>query len=69
MIESFHNPDQVTSPDKFEEDVILEHSLRPDQFNDFVGQKETVENLKIYIKAASQRNDALDHVLLFGPPG
>ena len=69
MIESFHNPDQVTSPDKFEEDVILEHSLRPNQFNDFVGQKETVENLKIYIKAASQRNDALDHVLLFGPPG
>ena len=69
MIESIHNPDQVTSPDKFEEDVILEHSLRPNQFNDFVGQKETVENLKIYIKAASQRNDALDHVLLFGPPG
>ena len=69
MIESFHNPDQVTSPDKFEEDVILEQSLRPSRFDEFVGQEETVENLKVYIQAAGQRGDALDHVLLFGPPG
>ena len=69
MIESFHNPDQVTSPDKFEEDVILEQSLRPSQFNEFVGQEETIENLNVYIQAASQRKEALDHVLLFGPPG
>ena len=69
MIESFHNPDQVTSPDKFEEDVILEQSLRPSRFDEFVGQEETVENLKVYIQAASQRAEALDHVLLFGPPG
>ena len=69
MIESFHNPDQVTSPDKFEEDAILEQSLRPSRFDEFVGQEETVENLKVYIQAASQRSEALDHVLLFGPPG
>ena len=69
MIESFHNPDQVTSPDKFEEDAILEQSLRPSRFDEFVGQKETVENLKVYIQAADQRDEALDHVLLFGPPG
>jgi len=69
MIESFHNPDQVTSPDKFDEDAILEQSLRPSRFDEFVGQNETVENLKVYIEAASQRGDALDHVLLFGPPG
>jgi len=69
MIESFHNPDQVTSPDKFEEDEILEKSLRPSRFDDFVGQEETVENLKVYIEAALQRSEALDHVLLFGPPG
>ena len=69
MIESFHNTDQVTSPDKFEEDVILEQSLRPSRFDEFVGQRETVENLKVYIQAAMQRSDALDHVLLFGPPG
>ena len=69
MIESYNNPDQVTSPDKFEEDIALEKSLRPSKFDDFVGQKETVENLKVYIEAAMQRNEALDHVLLFGPPG
>ena len=69
MIESLHNPDQVTSPDKFEEDVILEQSLRPSRFDEFVGQDDTVDNLKVYIQAANQRNEALDHVLLFGPPG
>ena len=69
MIESFNNPDQVTSPDKFEEDIVLEQSLRPSRFDEFVGQKETVENLKVYIEAAIQRKEALDHVLLFGPPG
>ena len=69
MIESYHNPDTVTSPDKFEEDEILEQSLRPSRFDEFVGQMETVENLKVYIQAASQRSEALDHVLIFGPPG
>ena len=69
MIESYHNTDQVTSPDKFEEDAILEQSLRPSRFDEFVGQGETVENLKVYIQAAQQRSEALDHVLLFGPPG
>ena len=69
MIESYNNPDQVTSPDKFVEDAILEQSLRPSRFDEFVGQEETIENLKVYIQAASQRVEALDHVLLFGPPG
>ena len=69
MIESYKNSDQITSPDKFEEDVLDEQSLRPSSFNDFIGQRETVENLKVYIKAAVQRDEALDHVLLFGPPG
>ena len=69
MIESYKNPDQITSADKFEEDTLIEQSLRPSSFDDFIGQQETVENLKVYIEAASQRNEALDHVLLFGPPG
>ena len=69
MIESYKDPDQITSPDKFEEDVLVEQSLRPSSFYDFIGQHETVENLKVYIKAAVQRDEALDHVLLFGPPG
>jgi len=69
MIESYKDPDQITSPDKFEEDVLVEQSLRPSSFEDFIGQQETVENLKVYIEAAAQRDEALDHVLLFGPPG
>lgn len=44
-------------------------SLRPLDFSEFTGQKKIVENLKIYIKAASQRNEPLDHVLFTGPPG
>jgi len=69
MIESFKSSNQITSPDKFEEDALVEKSLRPGKFNDFIGQQETIENLKVYIEAASQRKEALDHVLLFGPPG
>ena len=69
MIESYKDPQHLTSPDKLDEDTLVEQSLRPSSFDDFVGQRETVENLKVYIKAAIQRNEALDHVLLFGPPG
>ena len=42
MIESYKNPEQITSPDKFEEDVFDEQSLRPSRFDDFIGQHETV---------------------------
>ena len=69
MIESYKDLHHITSPDKFEEDILVEQTLRPSSFDDFIGQRETVENLKIYIKAAIQREEALDHVLLFGPPG
>lgn len=44
-------------------------SLRPNSLDDFVGQREVCENLKVFITAAKQRGEALDHVLLFGPPG
>ena len=69
MIESYKDPQHITSPDKFEEDALVEPSLRPSSFDDFIGQQKTVENLKVYIKEAAQRDEALDHVLLFGPPG
>ncbi len=49
--------------------ITLLNPMRPSCFDDFIGQQETVENLKIYIEAATQRDEALDHVLLFGPPG
>lgn len=47
----------------------LEKELRPQKFNDFTGQKAILENLEIFVRAASQRGEALDHVLLHGPPG
>ena len=59
----------ITDPSPFEEDIIVEKSLRPMKFEEFIGQKELVDNLKLYIEAANGRDDALDHVLLFGPPG
>lgn len=52
-----------------EEDIQLEGSLRPQCLNDYIGQQKAKEILSIYIEAAKQRNDALDHVLFYGPPG
>ena len=52
-----------------ESDQDLERALRPLSFSDFRGQDKAVENLSIFVQAASQRNESLDHVLLHGPPG
>ena len=52
-----------------EEDVRIEGTLRPQYLTDYIGQKKAKEKLKIYIEAAKQRGDALDHVLFYGPPG
>ncbi len=52
-----------------EKDKELDVKLRPLQFKDFSGQKQIVENLEIFIKAAKMRGESLDHVLLHGPPG
>ena len=52
-----------------EEDVKIEGSLRPQYLKDYIGQEKAKEILKIYIEAAKQRNDALDQVLFYGPPG
>lgn len=51
------------------EDAKLEPTLRPQRLTDYIGQQKIKENLAIYIEAAKQRGDALDHVLLYGPPG
>ena len=69
MINSFNSEKNITTPDKLEEDKVHEQSLRPMSFDDFVGQSDIINNLKIYIQASHKRDDALDHVLLFGPPG
>ena len=58
------NPERLTSTDK-----DLERVLRPQTFEDFTGQAKILENLSIFVKAAKLRAEALDHVLLHGPPG
>lgn len=52
-----------------EEDSKIEGSLRPQYLKDYIGQEKAKANLKVYIEAAKQREDALDHVLFYGPPG
>ena len=59
----------ITDPQPFEDDLVIEKSLRPNQMDEFIGQKDVVDSLKLYIEAAKKRGESLDHVLLFGPPG
>ena len=60
---------RIVEPQRHEEDTDLELSLRPTTFDDFVGQPKTKEQLSIFLQAARNRGEALDHVLLYGPPG
>ncbi|MGA7160143.1 MAG: Holliday junction branch migration DNA helicase RuvB [Bacteroidota bacterium] len=58
-----------TTPERLDNESEFDQALRPSAFDEFVGQKNIVDNLKIFIAAAKQRNESLDHVLLTGPPG
>ena len=70
MIESYNNKENnITNPEQTDEEIRNEVTLRPEFFSDFIGQKDVIDNLNVYIAAAKQREEALDHVLLFGPPG
>ena len=60
---------RIITTDVTEEDFSLEGRRRPQTLEDYVGQEKTKSTLKIYIEAAKQRHDALDHVLFYGPPG
>jgi Holliday junction DNA helicase RuvB len=60
---------QIRNKELSEKDLEVEARLRPTQFSDFEGQKKIVENLKVFVEAARLRDEALDHVLLHGPPG
>ncbi|MEE8378496.1 MAG: Holliday junction branch migration DNA helicase RuvB [Candidatus Aminicenantaceae bacterium] len=59
----------VLNPVRTKEDLLFEDSLRPRSFKEFVGQTTVLSNLKIFIEAAIKRDEHLDHVLLYGPPG
>ena len=63
------NEDHDIEEDGLNDEFELEKVLRPKLFEDFEGQDKIVDNLKVFIEAAKQREDALDHVLLHGPPG
>ncbi len=60
---------RFVTPNFTEEDIKNEYSLRPQNINQYIGQKKTIEKLNIFIEAAKNRAENLDHVLLYGPPG
>ncbi|MDE3089302.1 MAG: Holliday junction branch migration DNA helicase RuvB [Chloroflexota bacterium] len=62
-------PDRVVSPKVTEDEGKLELSLRPKRLDEYIGQDKVKQNLKILIEAAKARGEAIDHVLLYGPPG
>lgn len=61
--------DRIITSDFKQEDILIETKLRPQNIDTYIGQKKVKETLKIYIEAAKMRNEPLDHVLLYGPPG
>ena len=61
--------DRIITTDLMEEDIKIENNLRPQLLEDYIGQKKAKDNLKIYIEAAKKREEPLDHVLFYGPPG
>lgn len=60
--------DRIITNEELEEDKV-EQNIRPEYLDDYIGQKEVKENIKVYIEAAKMRSEPLDHVLLYGPPG
>lgn len=61
--------ERVIAPEYISDDNEIETSLRPHTLEEYIGQEKAKENLKIYIEAAKNRHESLDHVLLYGPPG
>ncbi len=59
----------IGRPARLDEDLDIELSLRPQKLSEFIGQTKVKDNLAIFIQAAKERQEALDHVLLYGPPG
>jgi len=61
--------DRIVSPELLADEMLQDSGIRPRVLADYIGQTKVKENLKIYIEAAKARKEALDHVLLYGPPG
>ncbi len=60
---------RLLDSEKEEEDFLIESSIRPSTISEYIGQSEVKDNIKVFIEAAKIRDEALDHVLLYGPPG
>ena len=69
MTKPEREPDAITSPARQVGEDELERTLRPVRWDDFVGQKRVVDNLKVFLTAARNRGEAMDHCLFYGPPG
>ena len=65
----FEEDERIVTSEYTDADVEIEAGLRPHKLEEYIGQKKAKDNLEIYIKAALDRHEALDHVLLYGPPG
>ncbi len=68
MTEDYENDDNRNG-NAFEDEAQVELSLRPNKLAEYIGQKKIKDNLRVFMKAALKRREALDHILLFGPPG
>ena len=66
---AYERDERVVSVDEIEKDAEFENVLRPKNFEGYIGQKKAKENLAVSIASAKMRQDTLDHVLLYGPPG
>lgn len=61
--------ERVVSQEELVDDGIIDNSIRPELLDEYIGQSEVKENIRVFIEAAKLRNEPLDHVLLYGPPG
>ncbi len=61
--------ERIVTPQQINDEAAFEANIRPRRLSDYIGQSKVKENLKVFIQAALERKEALDHVLLFGPPG
>ncbi len=68
-MEDFDFENRIVSPTEIMGDTESDNPLRPKRLNDYIGQEKAKQNLAVYIEAAKQRHESLDHVLLYGPPG
>lgn len=62
-------PDRINQPQTQGDDELIDRAIRPKKLADYTGQEHVVEQMEIFIQAARQRDEALDHLLIFGPPG